>query len=285
MIPLRDHLMRLCGVAEELTMRGGSEDWRAVSESLHLAAALKDLSADTDVNGDSLMCGTAADFDAAHSEVAAKYLAGVVVFNLVWGAYEWAVEIASRPLALKQPRGARGRDLICHVFGDKHFPHLRGAVLDALDLSSKRVLDLGSREMRRMLVAGSLAGIGAEYLRGFRNALAHGTLEKPMPEDWGEGSDYKADDDPALRQFQVNTRLTLLLMQILMRFASAGSEELTASFDEPQSAALVLTQLHCPFETSEGAALPLGDAPLVQWRDHHFYRQVSLGKISLDSKY
>jgi hypothetical protein len=56
----------------------------------------------------------------------------------------------------------------------------------------------------------------------------------------------------------------------LMRFASE-SKELTAWFSEPQPATLVLTQLHCPFQRKETEPLPLRDAPLVRWQDHHFY--------------
>jgi hypothetical protein len=48
MIPLRDHMMRLCAAAEELSIRGYSSDWRVIAESLHLGASLRDLSADTD---------------------------------------------------------------------------------------------------------------------------------------------------------------------------------------------------------------------------------------------
>jgi hypothetical protein len=266
MIPLRYHMMRLCCVADEFANRGYSEGWRAVAENLHLAASLRDLSTDTDVYGDSFMCSGAADFDEAHSEVAAKYLAGVVVFNLVWTAYEGAVETASPPPAGRHAKGARGRDLIVRALGDKHFPHLRAAVLDALDLASTTCLDFGSREMRRMLAAGSIAGIGAEYLREFRNALAHGTLSKPMPDDWGKGSEYVADNDPGIQQFHANARVALVLIQILMRFASNDSYELTVWLNERQPVSLILTQLHCLAHLEEGA-LPLSGAPLVSWRD------------------
>lgn len=260
MIPLRDHMMRLCGVAEEFSNRGYSEDCRAIAENLHLAAAISDLSADTDVYGDSTWCGGAADFDATHSEVAAKYVAGVIVFNLVWGAYEWAVDISSRPSTVKYAKGARGRDLIFRAIGDEHFPCLRNAVLDALDVNPGNRPNFNTGEMRRMLAAGSFGGIAAEYLREFRNALVHGSLRPPTPEDWGKNSRYVADDEPAIRQFHTNIRITLLLIQILLRSAAKENEELTAWFDDPQSAILVLTQLHCrgcsdPFEPGRGNKL------------------------------
>jgi hypothetical protein len=268
MIRLRDHMMRLCSVADELSNRSASEGWHAVAENLHLAASLRDLAADTDVYGDSFMCSTAADYDEAHSEVAAKYLAGVTVFNLAWVAYESAVEMASGAVGVKHAKGARGRDLVFHIVGNGHFPYLREAVFAALDMSPRKRAALYTRDMRRMLAAGSLAGIAAEHLREFRNALVHGTLPKPMPEDWGKDSRYVPDDDPGIRQFHGNTRLTLLLIQILTRSASDESEQLRVWFSDPQPARLVLTQLHCPPPSDEVDPLPLNDAPVVEWEHH-----------------
>jgi hypothetical protein len=223
------------------------------------------------VYGNNFMCGSAVDFDEAHSEVAAKYLAGVIVFNLVWGAYEWAIEIVSGPAARKRGKGARGRDLVYRVLGDRHFPYLRQATFRALELGRMKAAKFRTPEMQRFLAAGSLAGIGAEYLREFRNALVHGSLRKPEPEDWGEKSEYRADDDPDIIQFHANTRLTLLLIQILMRSVSEGGEELTAWFSDPAPAALALTQLHCPLPEKGG--LPFQDAPLLQWEDPYAIQQ------------
>jgi hypothetical protein len=266
MVPLREHVLRLCEIAEELSCRGHSNDWSAVSESLHLAASLEDLSANTDVQNTSFMCGSAAEFDDANSEVAAKFVAGAIVFNLVWAAYEWTVEIASEPFGMKQPKGARGRDLLVQLLGDKHFPYLRGVVLEALDLSSGKCVDFSTHEMRRLIAAGSMAGIGAEHLRKFRNALAHGALRKPTPQDWGPNSEYVADNDPAIRNFHANTRLTLLLIQILMRSALNEFDQLKVWLPNSQPAKLVLTQLHCelPESLDCGEALPLEGVPLLR---------------------
>lgn len=277
MIPLRDHMMRLCGVAEQLS-HSRHADCQAVAENLHLAASLRDISVDTDVYGDSFMCGAAADFDEAHSEVAAKYLAGVIVFNHAWSAYEWTIQIASSAPGIKHGKGARGRDLAFRILGDRHFPYLRAAVFDALDRSPL----VNTTEMRRMLAAGALAGVAAEHLREFRNAVAHGALEKPFPGDWGAKSEYVANDDPAIRQFHANARLTLLLIQILLRSVCTERDELTAWFSEPEPATLVLTQLHCPFSGTSGGALPFTDARVVRWQDQYFYRLVGLGRAEFE---
>lgn len=263
MIPLRKHVTRLCLAAGELSHETSSGDWHAVEENLHLAASIKDISADTDIDNSSMMCSSAADFDDANTEVAEKYLAGVIVFNLVWTAYESAVEIASKPFGLKQPRGARGRELLLQLVGDTHFPHLRSAVFDVVGLRNDRGSDFSNGEMRRAIAARSVAGIGAEHLRQFRNAVTHGSITKPMPGDWGDKSEYSADQDSGIRQFHANTRLTLLLIQILMRSTLRQCTELQAWLSESHPAELVLTQLHCVLPERSEFELPLEDAPLL----------------------
>ena len=263
MISLRNHVTRLCLASGELSHEALSGEWHAVQENLHLAASIKDISADTDIDSSSFMCSSVAEFDDANTEVAEKYLAGVIVFNLVWAAYESAVEMASKSFGLKQPRGARGRELLLQLVGDKHFPHLRSAVFDAVGLRNDRCADLSTGEMRRAIASQSMAGIGAEHLRQFRNAVTHGSITKPMPGDWGDKSEYSADQDLGIRQFHANTRLALLLIQILMRSALPQCTDLQAWLPESHPADLVLTQLHCVLPERSESELPLMDAPLL----------------------
>ena len=264
MIPLRTHMSRLCLAANELLQRGSAAEWYGVSQHLHLAASLNDLSADTDLDGAGAYCRPAAEFDEANTEVAEKYLAGFIVFNLAWAAYEGAVEIVSEPFGMKQPKGARGRDLLVQLFGDKRFPHLRTAVLEAFELRNSSCGAFNTAEMRRMIATGSMAGIGAEHLRGFRNAVAHGDIAKPMPGDWGDNSRYCADNDPHIRKFHANTRIALLLTQMLMRSTLGETDELCAWMSVPQPACLVLTQLHCMSLERLEFDLPFQDAPLLE---------------------
>ena len=207
MIPLREHIKRLHSVAYELSYHSVSGEWHVVSEHLSLAASLRDLSADTDIYNTSMWCRDAADFEDANSEVVEKHLAGVIVFTLVWAAYEAAVKVASEPFPGNLPdgMGARGREILKQLMGNKHFPYLRQTVFGALKLHNGRaIIDPDSDTMRSLIAAECIAAIGAEHLRCFRNAVAHGDIAKPEPGDWGERSAYNADDDPAIRQFHDN---------------------------------------------------------------------------------
>ena len=264
MIPLREHVKRLCVAAEEHSRWMSSAGWRAVSENLHLTASLSDMSADTDLSSDSFWCGPAADFQDADSDVAEKHLAGIIVFNLVWTAYECSVEIASKPFSMKQPKGARGRDLLVQLFENKQFPHLHRAVHDAFDVRNGPGANFRTPEMRRMIATGSMVGIGAEHLREFRNAVVHGNVTKPVPEDWGINSTYDANNDPAIRQFHFNIRITLILIQILMRSTFAHGDDLSGWLRDSYPAALVLTQLHCAVPEYYEPELPFDDAPLLR---------------------
>jgi hypothetical protein len=252
-IDLREHAIRLCMVADELAA-GSSGSWRAVSENLMLAASLRDLSADTDLQNTSMMCGSAAEYGDVNSQLAEKHLAGVIVSNLVWTAYECAVEAVADEGEKRRPKGALGRDLILRTFGDRPFPHLKPTVLRALTYA-KSPPGLGSPEAKRALAAGAWGALGAEHLRQFRNRMVHGEVRKPEPRDWGDGSSYVINNDPAILQFEANVRLLLLLIQILALQAIAPEEWLFGWKSDADPAHVLLEQLHCVVE--EGDQLDL----------------------------
>ncbi|MBB5987871.1 hypothetical protein [Sphingobium lignivorans] len=253
--PLREHIKRLCLVAGELEQGSPDADWFPIFEQLHLAASLNDLSCDTDITNTSFMCSPAAEYEDVNSEVAAKHLAGVITFNLVWAAYEGAVALARGADGKGQPKGAFGRELLLRRFGDRHMPGLRNAFADAIALRFDKGRTLQGPEVRRAAAGGALAALAAEHLRQFRNALAHGDLRKPDPDDWGERSTYAVDDDPAIRQFPANIRLTLILIQVLILCALDPDELIEEWHDGPVSAIDYVTTLHC--------AAPARDEPFL----------------------
>ena len=261
LIGLRDHLKRLSFTANELASLGVHGEWWAVTSNLRMAASLQELAADTDLDQTTWMCGSAADYEAANGELTEKHLAGVIVFNLVWTAYECAVEAASGPYGLRQPRGARGRELMFRMKADR-LPYLRRTVIEALSVTQE-VPDFAHVEMRRAITARSWAAIGAEHLRQFRNAMTHGAVPKPKPKDWGRSSRYQVDEDPAITQFASHIRLTLMLIQILA-VDGVGPKDTLAPwrFDEDPALAL-LSQLHCDIEDGDQLPLDLPDAHII----------------------
>ncbi|GAA0280617.1 hypothetical protein LNAOJCKE_2022 [Methylorubrum aminovorans] len=214
-INLREHMTLLWSASNEFAQV--FEGWTIVSENLRLAASINDIFADTDLQGDSGWCAPAAEYESANSELSEKYLAGFIVFSLTWTAYEGAVDIISEyHKEIKQQRGARGREIILKLGENNSFPHIRNFVYMATGTRSAEDKFFKTPEMRRILRAGSLAGVAAEHLREFRNAVIHGDIRKPEPLDWGEGSKYIPDDDPGISQFYHNVRLLLIMIQILM---------------------------------------------------------------------
>lgn len=242
LINLRLHVTRLCFVADELRVRCGEAGWEAISENLHLAASLRNLQADTDLSGNNYLCSSAADFDEALSILSERHLAGIVVFNLCWSAYEGAVELAAGPSQGRRPKGALGRDLLRIQHGDAHFPWLKDCLLASIEFFAPRVLD--TPELRTLLQEGALAAVAAELLRCFRNDVAHGSLARPHPEDWGKGSEYRIDEEPAILRFRHHTRLLLLLIQIMILQTNATIVELSQVSEGWTPAADVVMQLH-----------------------------------------
>jgi hypothetical protein len=243
LVDLRLHVTRLCFVADELRVRCNDERWGAVSENLHLAASLRNLQADTDLTGDNYLCGAAADYDEALSILSERHLAGIIVFNLCWSAYEGAVDLASNVTRGRQPKGALGRDILRAHHGDAHFPWLRRCLLASMDFVGPGAFD--TPETRAMIGNGMLAAVAGELLRSFRNDVAHGTLPRPEPEDWGRMSEYRVDQDPAILKFHHHIRLLLVLIQMMMLQTDAILTELSQPTDGWASARDVLTLLHC----------------------------------------
>lgn len=243
LINLRLHVSRLCFVANELRVRCGEDGWEAISENLHLAASLRNLQADTDLSSNNYMCGGAADFDEALSILSERHLAGIIVFNLCWSAYEGGVELVAGPSQGRRPKGALGRDLLRSQHGDGHFPWLKHCILASVEFFAPKVLE--TPELRTIVHENALAAVAAELLRSFRNDVAHGSLKRPHPEDWGKGSEYKIDEEPAILRFHHHTRLLLLLIQIMMLQTDAALVELSQVSDGWASATDVVTQLHC----------------------------------------
>ena len=136
LIPLREHLKLLSSITDELSESPVSEQLDSVSEHLRMAASLTDLSVNTDIYGTALWCRSASDFEAKNCEVVAKHIAGMIVFHLVWIAYESAIEMAShRAERKKYPgKGALGREVIFRLMKSRGFPHFRQVLSGALEL-------------------------------------------------------------------------------------------------------------------------------------------------------
>ena len=162
--PLRKHIKRLVSVTDELLESVGSDSLDSVRVNLRLAASLEDLWVDTDIDDTAAWCRPASDFEEANSEVTAKHIAGVIVFQLVWIAYEAAGEIASTPSesTTYKGKGALVREVIFRIMRNGRFPHLRQAVFRALELGAADMEYFMTKEMRPLIAAGSIAAIGAE---------------------------------------------------------------------------------------------------------------------------
>lgn len=248
LVELREHVRRLCLAVREMSdSSSGGEEWTGVAENLALACSLTDLFADTDLDGASLMCSPAADYESVNGELTEKYLASTIVFTFVWTAYECAVDAIAPGGGGK---GAKGRNLITRV-ADGHMPHMRECLMRALELDQAGT-DFRHVEMLRVARLGSIPGVAAEYLRQFRNRLIHGGLARPEPKDWGAGSKYSVNDDVNLRRLHANTRLLLLILQLLVRDFLKDGQIFEIWVESPCSAKLAMECLHCAeYEVAE----------------------------------
>ena len=264
LIELHDHMVRLCMVCNELAERY-SPPWAPVYENLLLAASLTDISADTDLQNTTFMCRPAAEYEAVHSQLTEKHVAGMIVTSFVWTAYECAVEAVAGKSASRRPKGALGRNLLFNQFGDHPFPYLRDCVLRAIGVTLVPP-PFSSEIAKTILAEGAWAAIGAEQLREFRNAMIHGKLRKPEPRNWGDEPVSEYANDPSIMQFEPNVRLILLLIQILALCDTDPDDQLSGWRLETDPAHLLLSQLHCVIDEVDAEAaqppLPIELGPL-----------------------
>lgn len=252
LVSLRDHVIHLSAVAAEMAAVG--EPWDGVAENLLYAASLRDVMADTDIHDTTPYCESAMDYESVHSALTEKFLAGVIIFNLVWNAYESAVEVVGKAIGGKRPKGALGSNLL--LSAKRRLPYLRDVTLRALELSDP--CSNGVRGFLRFVRRHSIEGIAGESLRQFRNSVIHGDFPKPRPSDQNqEDLGWSSEGDKFLPLFRSNIRLSLMLTQQFMLDLASPELEITwRSEDLP--AILVLTQLHCvQTDDNEQLSLPM----------------------------
>lgn len=233
--PLREHLAEVYKIAnlcihEDIVSSAASNtesSWDGVAYHIQMAASLDGLKADTaytDDSGSYLYCDSVDDFENAHSESASKYMAALIIFNFLWSAYELAVK-CSPGAGDRGKTGARARDYIggmhVNILKMPLFPHLLELAIAhcrrAGDPDNSGIaVELKKLEAKYPKGTPDCVGLRAgEYLRMFRNHIAHGADKVPYPDDWGWGDD---GCDPIFKIYRLYgaSRLILLNIQLML---------------------------------------------------------------------
>lgn len=222
LFPFREHIARLYRAiaACEQHNRFAHDGWDRVLYPLQMAAAIDDVHADSGFVDDSdsvTYCSSAADFDAAQTEMASKYTAAASIFSFLWMGYESAVQ-ASQPHVLKGVLkdgrlGERGRRLVDEY--SELFPGITGLPIvvrfaerlcERGKLFDARLTRIRSKISERKMV------FGAELAREFRNFVVHGEDEVPQHDAWDWGGPL-GQGTARIHRFYAVGRLLLLLIQ------------------------------------------------------------------------
>lgn len=225
MLPLRTHAMLLgdaiFGIVQEQPV--AFSVWHPVWDLLRMSSFVEDVKAQSPaVELD--YCGFA-ESDRAFGEMARLWLAGTMIFGLVWQAYELSV------LARKPKSSAQGQDgvkLIAAGSDGMTVPRLseltHAVTQDLSDLVDKRRKTETERQLAEFDIDHTPAALAARALASFRNALIHGQLVAPLtpvdPED-----DDLIEGERKIRVFYDVIRLTLVLIQLLFAGAFDDDEE------------------------------------------------------------
>jgi hypothetical protein len=196
--PFRDHIRRLyraIAVATELQhlprISDSEEGWQATLFSLQMAASVEDAFADTSYVDDSeaiFWCSSAWDSEVLSSEIAAKYVAGLTIFNFLWAAYEATVKAATQDQFVGERTAVRGRRLAEKLSGLESEMPLLSKVYRIAVCAWRRGRDLDT-EIDAIGGKYGLSGLAAaaELCRVYRNHVAHGDDIVPSAQsDWDE---------------------------------------------------------------------------------------------------
>lgn len=209
--PLRTHALRVHRLISSLSNMGHIKaPWDGVHHNLHQAFSLQSLGLYTDLYGDTQWCRPAYEYEKAVSEVKERFVAGQLVFQGAWNAFEIAGE------ALFSNGKSPSTQAVRHRLERSHQPilGLREALFDAFE-KAKPHIRTTHPAFKEAIASGSVLSISAELLRQFRNDLLHGKIQNMEPRDWGE----EADDKTCQTQtelFHAQIRLVLFLLQAII---------------------------------------------------------------------
>jgi|TARA_R110002012_G_scaffold318152_1_gene535772 hypothetical protein len=211
LVNLKEHALRLLRILENLADNGSKEVWEPVYVNLHLAVSLVSIGLYTDVHGDSLMCDSAAQHDAAQSSVTERFVAGQLAFQNGWNAFELAGS------ALFAPNRNISTQSVRHVlekFSHRPLYGLQAAVFDA-QREAMQYIDVRHSAYREAIESRSLLGISAEILRQFRNGLLHGKIQTMCADGWPAQTDEEVLNKQT-ELFHTQMRLVLFLLQSII---------------------------------------------------------------------
>jgi hypothetical protein len=225
LIPLRNHALRVLWVVSSLSNGVGcSPAWEGVYYNLHQALSLQHIGLHTDVFNDSMMCGSASAYDDVISNMKERFVAGQLVFQGAWNAFE----IAGEALFAhgKKPTSQAVRHKL-ERFGHQPIFGLREAMFEA---HSQACIYINTQErpFKEAIASGSYLSISAELLRQFRNGILHGKIESMTPHEYDYGA---CPDDPLSGTLAAQTellhaqvRLVLFLLQAIIAQVEADHD-------------------------------------------------------------
>ncbi|QIK42414.1 hypothetical protein [Pontivivens nitratireducens] len=216
--PLRTHALRVLRVVSSLSGGGVSPAWDGVYHNLHQALSLQSVGLYTDVFNESMMCSSARDYDNAVSDVKERFVAGQLVFQGAWNAFE----IAGEALFLrgKKPTSQAVRHKL-ERFGHQPIFGLNEAMFEAHSRACTYI-NTQEKPFKEAIAAGSYLGISAELLRQFRNDILHGKIQSLEPRDWEASDDKTCHTQTEL--FHAQIRLVLFLLQAIIARVEANHE-------------------------------------------------------------
>ena len=275
----REHAVRLWRlIAHNLRpddVEPSGQAWDVVLGPLHVATSISEVVADTayvDENDSIMYCEPAAELEDARSALISRYVEDLTVFVWVWIAFEKAIDILCR----------RSNDRIgdaVHYIKDRvasfEFVGLRDVECKAYDMVRHLIEGKVQKNAATLVKSGQWLSerhlLFIYIVREARNSFVHGDVHEIEPEDWGEFSTYRVENDRNIVAVRLLTQLSLFALQLLLL---ASTQRVTHRISQRSTNALsdaplqdVLQVIHlsdeyCCIDTRQ-TEMDLGDAAFV----------------------
>ena len=230
-IDKREHIARIWRIIARCICECDEKSWNEIIDPLHIASSIESISVDTNYVDDTqsvVWCSPAAVFEDAHSMLISKYVKELTILIWTWIAFERTIELLC---GKKGNLSERAIEFIRNKVGVCRLHGLDQAEWKVFDLSQKN-LDLkdkiNSIEIRNIYDNKFLF---IHICRIARNYIIHRNSNMPIPDDWGEGTDYRVEEDDRIVFVESLTQLILFSLQTLIYAYFYDKSDMTEEID------------------------------------------------------
>ncbi len=205
-----------------------NHEWERIAQWLRMAAGLSYVDVDMAYgDGPSFMCGRAAEYDDAASDLASRWATEQTRLHYVWNAVERLLTTMELPAVTDAPGRFNGATLLLkdNWAGRRELPHYKCVARHLREHVERDPSMISNSRLAKAFEESPWRGDSGVLLAAgnqMRHPTAHGDLMVPMPETWGDGDPGEPGVQLQLHAPRLAARGLGLSIQMLLISAEAS---------------------------------------------------------------